>query len=70
MMEPTPSALPASGGNLIVQKGLTRFLCSTNPWFCDDITLVVGLCQGRIELPKAARGHATSYNARTDGIVY
>jgi len=25
--------------------------------------------QGRIEPPKAARGHATSYKARTDGIV-
>jgi len=25
--------------------------------------------QGRIEPPKAARGHATSYSARTDGIV-
>jgi len=25
--------------------------------------------QGCIEPPKAARGHATSYSARTDGIV-
>jgi len=25
--------------------------------------------QGRIELPKAARGHATSHSALTDGIV-
>ena len=27
------------------------------------------LYQGRIEPPKAARGHATSYSARIDGIV-
>ena len=31
-----------------------------------------GVCiysQGHIEPPKAARGHATSYSARIDGIV-
>ena len=32
---------------------------------CSHITFV----QGRIEPPEAARGHATSYSARIDGIV-
>jgi len=31
--------------NLIEQKVLTRFLCSTNSWFRDDMVLVVSLCR-------------------------
>ena len=33
------------------------------------LATVIEFYQGRIEPPKAERGHATSYSARIDGIV-